>query len=68
VRQGAEYGFHIIVWIKAELQLADITTKTQEATVIDPRVTITMYVLPLHLTREQIGVDHRSALLRGVTG
>jgi hypothetical protein len=27
-------------------------TKTQEAIIIDPRVTIVMYVLPVHLTRE----------------
>jgi hypothetical protein len=52
VCQGTEIGVHIIVWIPANLQLADITTKTQEATVIDPRVTIVMYTLPIHLTRE----------------
>jgi hypothetical protein len=51
VRQGAELGVHIIVWIPANLQLADITTKTQEAIIIHPRVTIVMYVLPAHLTR-----------------
>jgi hypothetical protein len=52
VRQGVEFGLHIIVWMPAELQLTDITMKTQEAIIMDPRVTIVMYVLPVHLTRE----------------
>ena len=49
VRQGQRDGKHKITWICKEDQLADIMTKTQDASKIDPQFTRIMYKLPKHL-------------------
>ena len=49
VRQGQRDGKHKIIWIRKEDQLADITTKSQEASKIDPQFIRIMYELPNYL-------------------
>ena len=51
VRQGQESGFHSLNWVPGDLQLADILTKTQHASKIDPHLEKVMTKLPAFLTK-----------------
>ena len=50
VRQGQQDGIHQLHWITCESQLADILTKTQTASKIDPHLIKIFCILPEHLT------------------
>ena len=50
VRQGQEDGNHNLHWISNEFQVADILTKTQAASKIDPQLKNVLFQLPDHLT------------------
>jgi hypothetical protein len=49
VRQGQQDGIHQLHWIPCDSQLADVLTKTQPASKIDPHLTKIFCVLPDHL-------------------
>ena len=49
VREGKKMGLHIVVWCPGDLMMADITTKTQESTKIDPHRDRAYFRLPKHL-------------------
>jgi hypothetical protein len=51
VREGIKQGHHNLYWISKEHQLADILTKTQSATIIDPLLNRAMFRLPTFLTK-----------------
>ena len=50
VRQGQENGLHKLHWIPGDFQLADIQTKSQDASKIDPQLKRAMFELPTFLT------------------
>ena len=49
VRQGQQDGTHQLHWIPYEHQLADVLTKTQPSSKIDPHLSRIFCVLPDHL-------------------
>ena len=51
VRQGQQDGVHQLHWISGKQQLADIMTKTQAASKIDPFLPQIFYKLPSHMTQ-----------------
>jgi hypothetical protein len=51
VREGVKRGLHFLKWISNKAQLADVLTKTQPATKINPQVQRFMYQLPEFLVR-----------------
>ena len=53
VRQGQQDGTHQLHWITCESQLADILTKTQTASKIDPHLTKIFCILPEHLITKE---------------
>ena len=53
VRQGQQDGTHQLHWITCESQLADILTKTQTASKINPHLTKIFSKLPEHLTSQE---------------
>ena len=56
VRQGQQDGIHQLHWITCEAQLADILTKTQPASKIDPHLPKIFYTLPEHLTAQPLKI------------
>lgn len=54
VRQGQQDGVHQLHWISNVHQLADVTTKTQVASKIDPFIPKIFYKLPKHLTQPKL--------------
>ena len=49
VRQGQQEGTHQLHWIPCTYQLADVLTKTQPASKIDPHLSKIFCILPNHL-------------------
>jgi hypothetical protein len=54
VRQGQQDGTHQLHWIPCESQLADILTKTQTSSKIDPHLSKIFCTLPDHLISTEI--------------
>jgi hypothetical protein len=54
-RQGQQDGIHQLHWIPCEYQLADILTKTQLASKIDPHLLKIFSKLPPHLLSPSLG-------------
>ena len=50
VREGVKSGLHKLYWIPKDHQLADILTKTQAATLINPHLHRAMFRLPSSLS------------------
>jgi hypothetical protein len=50
VRQGVDDGLHEVTWVSKNVQLADIMTKTQPASKIDPHLPYIIHKLPEHLS------------------
>ena len=53
VRQGQQDGTHQLHWITCESQLADILTKSQTASKIDPHLAKIFCILPEHLITKE---------------
>ena len=57
VRQGQQDGIHQLHWIPAEYQVADILTKTQPSSKIDPQLLRIFCVLPDHMLSPTSGSE-----------
>ena len=57
VRQGQQDGSHQLQWIPCASQLADILTKTQVSSQIDPHLTKIFATLPSHLTSPPLSAE-----------
>ena len=57
VRQGQQDGSHQLHWIPCASQLADILTKTQVSSKIDPHLTKIFATLPSHLTSPPLSAE-----------
>jgi hypothetical protein len=83
VREGAKLGLHKLFWISKDHQLADILTKTQAATLINPHLYRALFRLPASLSnpaeityaqvvnrrRESRGVSEtQSSVRRSISG
>ena len=55
VRQGQQDGTHQLHWIPCEFQLADVLTKTQVASKIDPHLLKIFCKLPAHMISSSLG-------------